>query len=234
MNYYKHYSFDLWLTLIKSNPDFKKQRALYFHKNFDSQKKTIQEVETIFREVDMMCNSINEKTGKNIDSDEMYLMVLSRLTNSNDFSEIDFDSLYREIEGIFFNYIPELYSKETIETLDILKSKSQSPFSILSNTAFIKGSSLKQVLNHHGIDQFFEFEIYSDEAGISKPNQLIFELMLQKALTFQSNTRLERNQLIHIGDNYNADILGAGKIGLSAFQINSNTNTIVNLLNECV
>ena len=148
MNYYKHYSFDLWLTLIKSNPDFKKQRALYFFKNYNSQKKTILEIETIFREVDLMCNSINEKTGKNLDSDEMYLRVLSQINNSNDFSSINFDDLYREIEIIFFNYLPVLYNEETIITLDKLKNESGSSFNILSNTAFIKGNSLKQVLNH--------------------------------------------------------------------------------------
>ena len=27
---YKHFSFDLWLTLIKSNPEFKKKRNLLF------------------------------------------------------------------------------------------------------------------------------------------------------------------------------------------------------------
>ncbi len=29
----KHYSFDLWFTLIKSNPKFKEERAKFFHRN---------------------------------------------------------------------------------------------------------------------------------------------------------------------------------------------------------
>lgn len=233
MNYYKHYSFDLWLTLIKSNPDFKKQRALYFFKNYNSQKKTILEIETIFREVDLMCNSINEKTGKNLDSDEMYLIVLSQINNSNDFSGINFDDLYREIEIIFFNYLPVLYNEETIITLDKLKNESGSSFNILSNTAFIKGSSLKQVLNHYQISKYFDFQLYSDEIGVSKPNKTIFELMVQKAMDTQKNSTLTRSECLHIGDNFIADIQGAENIGLHSYQINSNSNTIVNLLNQC-
>ena len=98
MQFYKHYSFDLWLTLIKSNPNFKKERALFFHKNFNSKKKNIEEIEKIFRQVDIICNSINEKTGKNIDADEMYLYrfypVISNKVDGVGYTLI----LYSEIE----------------------------------------------------------------------------------------------------------------------------------------
>jgi len=39
MPYYRHYSFDLWLTLIKSNPGFKAERAHYFFENYNPLKK---------------------------------------------------------------------------------------------------------------------------------------------------------------------------------------------------
>ena len=73
MPFYQHYSFDLWLTLIKSNPHFKKERALFFHKHLNTKHKSIEEVEKTFRQVDLMSNATNEKTGQNISANELYL-----------------------------------------------------------------------------------------------------------------------------------------------------------------
>ena len=76
MQYYRHYSFDLWLTLIKSNPAFKTERTRIFFEDYNIAGKSIEEVAAAFRRVDLLGNAINERTGKNIDSDELYLMVI--------------------------------------------------------------------------------------------------------------------------------------------------------------
>lgn len=231
MNKYKHYSFDLWLTLIKSNPSFKKERALLFYKEFNFKKKSIEEVEFIFRNVDLMCNAINEKTGKNIDSEEMYLMVIGTLNDyAFDFSTIDLIDLYYRIEKILFNYLPTVYNTDTIKILEEIKAKSNTTFNILSNTAFIKGSSLRTILDYLNLSRYFDFQIYSDEAGFSKPNKLIFELMVDAAINLKVNTNLGLQDFIHIGDNVIADIEGAKKVGINTLLINSNENTILNLL----
>jgi putative hydrolase of the HAD superfamily len=41
---YQHYSFDLWLTLIKSNPYFKIERTKIFHRDFNPAGKSIDDV----------------------------------------------------------------------------------------------------------------------------------------------------------------------------------------------
>ena len=161
MQFYKHYSFDLWLTLIKSNPNFKKERALFFHKNFNSKKKSIEEVEKSFRQVDIICNSINEKTGKNIDADEMYLMVIYLINDSSDiFSDINLEYLYQEMENMVFNFLPIIYSHETPALLNRIKQTEKSTIGILSNTAFIKGQTLRKVLEKLQIAQYFDFQLY--------------------------------------------------------------------------
>ena len=111
MGLFKHYSFDLWFTLIKSNPEFKKERAKFFHKSFNFNNKTLNEVETIFRNVDLMCNSINEKIGKNISAEEMYLMVLYQINEDNKYiGDINLQELYTEMETMFFNYPPSIFN----------------------------------------------------------------------------------------------------------------------------
>ncbi|MBC7409508.1 MAG: HAD family hydrolase [Arcicella sp.] len=231
MKTYKHYSFDLWLTLIKSNPVFKKERALFFHKHLNADKKSLEEVEMVFRRVDLMSNAINQKTGSNLNAEEMYLMVIYEINGSNStFENLDIKWLLHEIEQLFFQYIPTIYNAETLPTLNILKEIPDVSMNILSNTAFIKGSTLRVVLKHLGLDQFFNFQCYSDEVGMSKPNPQFFGLMIDKVQAIRPNDNISLQEIIHIGDNFVADILGAKYLKINGFLINSNNNTIADLL----
>jgi putative hydrolase of the HAD superfamily len=231
MIHIKHFSFDLWYTLIKSNPTFKKERALYFHKKFNAKQKSLEEVELVFRKVDLMCNAINEKTGQNIDSEEMYLMVIYELNNSFvELGPIDLAFLYTEMEYLFFQYAPVLFNEETHSCLTEIKQKGDVTLSLLSNTAFIKGVSLRKVVDHLGISNLFDFQIYSDEVGVSKPNAAIYQIMVDNINNIWNGKEININEIIHVGDNPVADIKGAQDFGVRAFQINTNDLLISNLL----
>lgn len=230
MPFYKHYSFDLWLTLIKSNPAFKTERARYFHANFNSAKKSFEEVCVVFRQVDLMVNAINEKTGKNIDAEEMYLMVISIINNySNDFNDVDVEVLYNEMDILILKYLPEVYCNNSIDVLRRIKESGSSTISLLSNTGFIKGKTLRKVLNLLELDQLLDFQLYSDEVRLSKPNQQFFQLMLD-TIDKNKHTELNLQDIIHIGDNPLADVKGAESVGIRSLQINSNHLSISHLL----
>ena len=228
MSLFKHFSFDLWLTLIRSNPAFKQERAAYFHKHYNKLDKSLQEIEAAFRFVDVMTNAINERTGKNIDSDEMYLAVISHI-NENTFSlkDVDTETLYVKMQDLLFAHMPRLYSEETREVLELVKDDEQRTASILSNTGFIKGSTLRQVLVHLDIDKYFDFQFYSDEEGMSKPNTSFFLKMTNEVFARRG---LSPKDIIHIGDNSRADIEGATSVGIHSLLINANENTISKLL----
>ncbi|RVU00114.1 HAD family hydrolase [Mucilaginibacter limnophilus] len=227
-----HYSFDLWLTLIRSNPVFKQERALYFYNNLNFNKKPLDEVVKIFRQVDLMCNHINEKTGKNIDADEMYLMVISMINDSADVVfNIDTDALYAEMEHLLFKNMPVLFCDQTIEVLLHLKQYTAATTNILSNTGFIKGETLRKVLQHIGIDQFIDFQLYSDETGISKPNPNFFKLMINEVQKlYDDNINLQ--SIVHIGDNPIADLAGAEGAGIKGILINSNNKSIFTIIED--
>ena len=110
----KHFSFDLWLTIIKSNPLFKSKRVTFFHEHYNFSNHSEKEIKSVFRKVDLMCNQVNESVGFNLDTKEMYLMVLYLLNeNSIDYSEID----------IYTNEITTYYNKfcvTTYENIDVL------------------------------------------------------------------------------------------------------------------
>jgi putative hydrolase of the HAD superfamily len=232
MNIYQHYSFDLWLTLIKSNPLFKQERTRFFYNHLNQHQKTLEEVGRIFRKTDLLCNAINEKTGGNIDAEEMYLMVISEINDyDNAFGDIDLVGLYQEMDALVLKYLPVIYCSATVKTLRRIKESSDSTISLLSNTAFIKGSTLRRVLEELELDGFFDFQLYSDETGMSKPNEKMFRLMLENVAAVRNNTAIPLSNIIHIGDNVKADINGAHVTGIRTLLVNSNHQCISSLLN---
>ena len=231
MKLYKHYSFDLWMTLIRSNPAFKLERTKFFYDNFNQHEKTLEEVGIIFRQVDVMCNAINEKTGNNIDAEEMYLMVISAINNYHySLQNVDIAALYAEMEALVFKHLPVVYSAETVNVLGKLKQHAGDvSFSLLSNTAFIKGCTLRAILKELELDKYFDFQLYSDETGMSKPNGRLFKLMINTIQEIRTQP-ISLKEIVHIGDNAKADIWGAEKAGICSILINANNQTILNLL----
>lgn len=230
MRIYKHYSFDLWLTLIKSNPAFKLERTRYFHQHLNSRRKSLDEVGLVFRQVDLMVNAINEKTGKNVDADEMYLMVIS-IINDYDFNfhDLDLEALYQQMEVLLLHHMPLIYGNRCLDVLSAIKGHGETSTNILSNTGFIKGHTLRKVINHLGIDEFIDFQLYSDEVRMSKPNSGFFQLMID-TIDRERHPDLALHDIIHVGDNPLADIRGAQQMGINSMLIHSNNLSISNLL----
>ncbi len=228
---YRHYSFDLWMTLIRSNPAFKIERTKYFFSKINYYNKPLEEIAKIFREVDIMCNSINENTGKNIDAEEMYLMVISLINNYKvDLHQVDVVSLYDEMEQLLFNYMPQVYCTNTHVVLNSLKSRQGTTLNILSNTGFIKGRTLRKVLKEIDLYHYFDFQVYSDEEGLSKPNKILYQKVLSQVYHLHKPITLK--EIVHVGDNPVADVKGASEAGIESLLINSNEVSILKLLNR--
>lgn len=209
---HSHLSFDLWLTLIKSNPEFKSKRNLLFKDFFDVDS-TIEKVNGVVRYYDVLCNNINERTGSNIDTYEIYYLILNAL--NLDINKISTDKLelfYKETELLFLKYKPELLYKNIPALFDEI-TKQGKTINLLSNTAFIKGKTLRKILSHYELENHFNFQIYSDEVGISKPNSQIFQLVFDQANEIKKTTKKE---ILHIGDNIVADYNGALNFGFDA------------------
>ena len=217
----KHFSFDLWLTLIKSNPLFKAKRVTFFYEHYNFSKHSEKEIKSVFRKVDLMCNQVNESVGFNLDTKEMYLMVLYLLNeNTIDYSKIDINKLYDQMENLVLSYPPVILNKKIIPILQILKEKNKT-VSLLSNTGFIEGKTIDKILKKLALKKYFDFEIYSDQQNLSKPNQRLFEIVFKKTCEIHNNS-LETKDIMHIGDNIIADIQGAQNYGMSTFHVSDN------------
>ena len=206
-----HFSFDLWLTLIKSHPEFKTKRVELFTSFFNIDK-PISEVAKIVKYYDDLCNTINEVTGGNIDTFEIYLMILNALNvNVKQLDKNKLETFYLKSEELFLEYKPVIIFENIKEFLDQIKNQGKT-VNILSNTGFIKGKTMRKFLIREELDQYIDFHIYSDEINISKPNPLIF----QEVKNNLKDQELPMHRILHIGDNPVADYRGAKDFGFSA------------------
>ena len=208
---YEHFSFDLWLTLIKSNPDFKLKRDTLF-KDFFKIDKDLDEVRKVIRHYDVLFNRISEKTGNHIEREEVFLLMLDALGKDIETIEDNLKQFFQRVDELFLNNMPVLLWENIEEQLIEIKEKNKTA-SILSNTAFIHGDSLRKVLEHLGLAQYFSFMIFSDEVKASKPNLKVFEIMFSKINDFRN---LRKEEILHIGDNQIADYEGAKTFGVNS------------------
>ena len=209
---YRHVSFDLWLTLIRSHPEFKGQRNLLFHRFFETQ--NLDETAAAIRKFDVLSNENCEKSGIHIRANDIYKLILSELKmDANQVSEGDFDRFESASEALFLQYPPVLIFPEIDKFMEKLAADGKT-MSILSNTAFIKGASLRRLMEFYNLDAFFSFQIYSDETGFSKPNVKMFkEVFTQKQ---RQTPDILKSEVLHIGDNRTADYDGATRFGFGA------------------
>ena len=209
---HQHFSFDLWLTLIKSHPEFKNKRNLLF-KDFFEIDCSMDKLAEVIRYYDLLCNNINEKTGLNFDTFEIYYFILNALNvNIDQIGTEKLTQFYNETELLFMKFRPDLIdSKIQIVFKQIVEQAKT--INILSNTAFIKGITLRKVLDHYELSPYFSFQIFSDEVGFSKPNPAIFQMVYDEIL---KNKSIDKKDVLHIGDNKIADYNGALNYGFDA------------------
>ena len=168
-----------------------------------------------------MCNTTSQCHGGNVDALSMYAMVLYNLGYPmENIRPMELLSIYHNCQQIMDKYPPVLYDNNTMTTLLKLKD-SGAEMSILSNTGFTKGEAMKRHLTRLGIAHLFDFMIFSDEVGLSKPNDILFKMVIMKSSS-------DKREILHVGDNSLAD----DSKRIDCLIINGDTNkNITHLLN---
>ena len=194
----KHIFFDLDHTLW----DFDRNSALTF--------------EAIFKEEKLAINlSVFLKNYVPINNDYWKLYRENKVTKEalrtgrlrDCFNCMKLDVSPDTIENLAGNYIKFLpnYNNlldDTIEVLEYLTKKYR--LHVITN-GFEEVQHLK--LKNSKIAEFFKSVTTSEEAGVKKPESQIFYLALKKAGAGPEESLM-------VGDNYEADILGAERVGM--------------------
>ena len=182
------------------------------------------------RRIDRTANAINEATGRHLPTEALYLAIIAALDPARDrFDDIDTAAIYRKLEGALWEHPPRLYDDRTADVLHTLAARPDTTLSLLSNTGFIKGPTLRQLLDRLGIGGCFAFQLYSDELALSKPDPRVFAAA-QARVADTRGTHLSARELLHVGDNPRADYDGATRAGWTAYHVHADGRTLNDLL----
>jgi putative hydrolase of the HAD superfamily len=80
---------------------------------------------------------------------------------------------------------------------------------VVSDTIVTPGTGLRELLEGHGLKQYFEGFAFSDEVGHSKPHRAMFD-----AAADQLGVAME--EMVHIGDRDHNDVKGSQALGMKA------------------
>lgn len=206
----KHVFFDLDHTLW----DFDKNSALTFDKIF--KKHNVELSLETFLEV---YEPVNLRYWKRYRNDEIDKLELRYGRLRDTFNDIGFGVDDILIHNLSVDYIEFLSSFNhlfdgTIELLRYLQPKYQ--LHIITNG--FEEAQLKK-MNSSAITSYFKTITNAEIAGVKKPNPIIFDYALNSA-------KAQSKDSLMIGDNYEADILGALNVGYDAIFFNYRNDPI--------
>ena len=130
---------------------------------------------------------------------------------------LDRDAYFSELWSEFTRPGVWEFFPETIEVLAALKNRVR--LCVVSNF----DSRLRTILSHLGVAEFFDGIVISSEIGADKPSAKIFSAALARASVAAS-------EALHVGDEPEADWLGAERAGLRAFRLQRPENSLRGVL----
>jgi putative hydrolase of the HAD superfamily len=202
----KAITFDMWGTLIKSNPMYKEARAKFLSKYTDIPEN---EIEGVFRRVKNSFDEQVEKHGLHFDNSLVYNVILKEL-GVKGITPVELEMKCNELFQI---YPPIIYSEDTVKVLEDLHCKDYEMV-LISNTVLIKGYILRNVLKELELFKYFKHLIFSDDVECSKPDIRIFNIA-------HNILGCMAEQVLHVGDNKVTDKRGAENYGFKAVLINT-------------
>lgn len=147
---------------------------------------------------------------------DRFKLMLSKKQNES----FDVAKVYNAISQNYWQkYKKNCYVDESVKSaLSCLSKKYKC--GIVSN--FMVEGGIEELLKTHGIYKYFDFVVTSINVGWKKPHRIIYDKATELA-------RVEKEQVLFIGDNYICDYDGPIKYGFHAVLLDkSGTNTEAN------
>ncbi len=217
----KHISFDLWMTLIRSHPQFKMKRAELIAETYAVGDMSAENIDKTIRKLDKIFDRYNELGRRKIPADEMYRRVLEKVT-SKPVSVAQAKAFRERADRLFMQYPPQFLNDHIPQMLHQLVSEGY-VLNLASNTGFVEGATLRQVLSDLGILNYFSFSIFSDEVGASKPSSYFFQRVYDEI-------GVPKHEVLHVGDNPKTDYQGARSFGFAAYLLPDADYTVYDIM----
>lgn len=207
-------SFDLWLTLIKSNATPNKATragALYDLVGMQSRGVTLDEFKATVKDAEKLGDERSETGTKHYGPYERTELVLNHYGITM-LTDAEFTKFYSGQAERFMAFPPELMQDDVIDVLTKLAGTYR--LALMSNTGFVNGAEMRPALQAIGLLDLFTYQLFSDEVGANKPHALIYQALLNQS-------GVPADQIVHIGDNRRADYDGATAMGMQAIHLPS-------------
>jgi HAD superfamily hydrolase (TIGR01509 family) len=202
----KAITFDCWNTLIVDDEGRRGKMKAYFQVIFQENRVSLndEEIDTIFADELVLFENYVLSHHKTLNA-RGRAETLLRLAGI----ELPEERLLRvahDCDHMALEARPPLVSgvKETLKTLAATQK-----LALICNTGFHGAATLKVILEDHGILPYFDQLVFSDKAGMAKPNIRIFHAALQEL-------GCNPEEAVHVGDSEPADIRGAKHAGMRA------------------
>jgi HAD superfamily hydrolase (TIGR01549 family) len=88
----------------------------------------------------------------------------------------------------------------------------QYKLAVISDAIFSPGRTLRELLKHYELYNYFDAFVFSDEIGCAKPERRVFEEVARQ-------TNCELHELAHLGDRETKDIAGPHAVGALAILV---------------
>jgi len=204
-----HISIDFWSTLVNgATGGDKRKRIRYEALQSLARKKhlhlTDEDIERAQGRVSKEFDRVWMGEQRTYTTYELVVMLLRHLDMR--ISDEELDQLIETFEHSFLEGAPELAPYVEVA---IPKLAERYSLSIISDTMFTPGHTIREYLRRQGLFQYFHTFIFSDEAGYSKPDPRVFKAVLEA-------THTKADQSYHIGDLQQTDIQGAQSVGMNA------------------
>lgn len=147
---------------------------------------------------------------------EFWRKVVS-LTFQPSYSGDLMDEIFEELWELFAKGEPWKLADQAVQTLTKLKDKNYR-LAVLSNN----DSRLRSVLRELEVDHLFEHLFISSELGFEKPQREIFQAV-------EETLEVTPQKIMHLGDSYSRDYLGAQKSGWNPVLYGSDTRAKVHI-----
>ncbi len=216
----KHISFDVWGTILHSNPNNNINRAIYLKENFQLDH-SISDIQKIVKDNGKSINELQESTGIQVGRLEIFERLFRKFNlNLTDNSLLHVDEIFQQS---FLDNPPQLIESVYADVITSLRTSYN--MSILSNTVYVKGENIQKVLDRYLGSALFDFTLYSDQLGYSKPHENVYRRLI-------SQSGVASTEIMHIGDSILCDINGPQKYKINTLQVHSNGRSLTSVINE--
>ncbi|MAH25870.1 MAG: hypothetical protein CMI19_02785 [Opitutae bacterium] len=162
-------------------------------------------------------NEVQKIAHKQQGEEKEFWRKVVELTFQPSYSGDLMDELFEELWELFARGEPWKLAEQAVQTLTTLKDKNYR-LAVLSNN----DSRLRSVLRELQVDHLFEHLFISSELGFEKPQREIFQAVEE---TLQVNPQ----EIMHLGDSYSRDYLGAQESGWNPVLYGSDTQAKVQI-----